>query len=83
MTGPAVVYSLLIATAAAALYHLLFGRSARQLLLFWATGVAGFTIGQLLAGPLGLRMPMLGSVHVFEGLVGAVLLMSIVKLLRL
>lgn len=83
MTAPALLFSLLAATAAAALYHLLLGRHPRQLASFWLAGVAGFAVGHFAAGLLPVDLPRLGQVHVIEALLMSLVAMSIVRYLRL
>jgi len=83
MTAPAVVFALLAATAAAAAYHLLFGRSLRQLPLFWLAGVIGFGIAQVAGPMLSLDVPHIGTLRIVEGLIFGVTLMTVVKAMRL
>jgi hypothetical protein len=78
MTAPALLFSLLVAVAAASLYHLLFGNSLRQLGLFVVASLAGFAVGQAL--PIALSLPHLGPIHIIQGLVAALVAMTIVKL---
>ncbi|MHB0878502.1 MAG: hypothetical protein ACYC5O_20895 [Anaerolineae bacterium] len=83
MTGPALLFAFLVATAVAALYHLLFGRNLRQLAVFWVASLVGFAIGQVLGAALPAAVPHIGQVHIIEGIVVAVVLVTIVRYLRL
>ena len=79
MTSPALAYGFLLATALAAGYHVVFGRSLRQLPWFWAASVAGFALGQLLAPALPFHLPKLGLLHPLESAVLGVVLMTLVS----
>ncbi|NPV09492.1 MAG: hypothetical protein HPY83_16225 [Anaerolineae bacterium] len=83
MSVAGLVFSLLLATALAAAYHLLFGRSLRQLTWLWLASLIGFAGGQLLAGLLPVELPHLGRLRPIEGAFASVLLMTIVKVSRL
>lgn len=80
--APASLLILLLATASAALAHVLLGRRWRQLPLFWITAV----VGCLLAYGLGLRLPLdlpaPAGVPVLEAVLLAWLLLLVVSRLR-
>jgi hypothetical protein len=83
MTAPALLYAVLAATALAALYHLLFGRNLRQLALFWVASLVGFAIGQAVGMAMPPAVPHIGPLRIIEGIVIAVVLMTIVRQVRL
>lgn len=80
--APASLLILLLATASAALAHVLLGKRWRQLPLFWVTAV----VGCLLAYGLGLRLPLElpapAGVPVLEAVLLAWLLLLVVSRLR-
>lgn len=80
--APATLLLLLIATACAALAHVLLGRRWRQLPIFW---LAAF-VGCLLAYGLGLRFPLVlpspAGVPVLEAVLLAWVLVIVVSRLR-
>jgi hypothetical protein len=80
--APATLLLLLIATACAALAHVLLGRRWRQLPIFW---IAAF-VGCLIAYGLGLRFPLdlpyPAGVPVLESVLMAWLLLIFVSRLR-
>ncbi|NNJ09965.1 hypothetical protein EKD04_006470 [Chloroflexales bacterium ZM16-3] len=80
--APAAVLILLIATACAALAHVLLGRAWRQLPIFWLTAV----VGCLIAYGLGLRFPLdlptPAGVPILESVLMAWLLLIFVSRLR-
>ena len=82
MTLPALVFSLLLATFTAAAFHLVFGRTARQLLLYWLASLAGFGVGQVASLILTWRVPTIGTLHVVEGFILSIVFMAVVKALR-
>lgn len=83
ITTPALIFGILLASLAAALFHLLVGSNARQLLLLWLASIVGFAIGQITASTFGSPLPSLGVLHAFEGLITGIILMFIVKAVRL
>ena len=46
---PLLVLSLVIATLYSALFHLLWGRTLKQLFIYWLAAIVGFGIGQVVA----------------------------------
>lgn len=80
--APATLLILLIATACAALAHLLLGRRWRQIPLFWVAAV----VGCLIAYGLGLRLPLAlpapAGVPVLEAVLMAWILLIVVSRLR-
>jgi len=82
MTTPAFLFSLALASIAAALYHLLFGRSLRQLAFFWVASICGFAIGQIVGNALEWRLPTIGRIRPVEGLTTSIMLMTVVRAIR-
>ncbi|MGB9594445.1 MAG: hypothetical protein ACPL7R_09965 [Anaerolineae bacterium] len=82
LTAPAMLLSLVLATGLAGLFQWWQGRRARDVLLYWPASVAGFIAGQFLAGAVASPLPMLGEVHVLEGIAASVLAMFIAKWLK-
>lgn len=83
LTAPATLLSLVLATLAAAAFHLWQGRAPRDLLLYWPVALAGFVLGQLGAESLGFRLAMIGEVHVIEALSLSFVAMLVAKWLKL
>ncbi len=80
---PLLVLSLVLATLYGALFHLLWGRSFKQLFLSWLAAVVGFAAGQLLASVLGWRDLMIGELHLIAASVLSWILMAFARRLRL
>jgi hypothetical protein len=80
---PAVVLSLIIASLCAALFFVWRGKTLRQLAVYWVVSLAGFFIGQWLAGALGLRLLVIGQVHIIEGIACAGGALFLVKFARM
>lgn len=80
--APAMLLLILLATACAALAHVLLGRRWRQLPIFWLTAF----VGCLLTYGLGLRLPLAlpqpAGVPVLEAVLLAWVLLIIVSRLR-
>lgn len=68
LTAPATLLTLVLATLAAAFFHMWMGEKPRDLILYWPVAVAGFLLGQYGAERLGFRFAMIGEVHVVEAL---------------
>jgi uncharacterized membrane protein YjjP (DUF1212 family) len=81
--SPAPLLLFLIATASAALAHLLWGKSWLQLLIFWIAALAGALIVYALQWRLPLNLPTPANVPVLETVLGAWLLLIVASRLRL
>jgi hypothetical protein len=80
--GPAIVLILLIATACAALAHVLLGRAWRQIPIFWLAAVVGCLIVYGLGLRFPLNLPAPAGVPVLESVLLAWLLLIFVSRLR-
>ncbi len=81
--SPALVLSILIASAYGALFHVWKGETARDLLIYLVAGLVGFGLGQLAGNTLGLGIFMIGQVHVVEGSLMCWLVLFIAKWLKM
>jgi hypothetical protein len=82
-SSPLVVLMLVLATLYASLFHVLFGRSLRGLLVTWLAAAVGMVAGQLVSQAFGSRGPMVGDLHVLTASVGAWVAMLLARTLRL
>lgn len=64
--APSLVFSVLLASLYGAVFHFVWGKRWRDLVLYWVVGVVGFAIGQALFGFLGFSMYLIGEVRVVE-----------------
>ncbi len=64
---PALIFSLILASAYAAAFYLWRGRGLRDLLFFWLAALVGFASGHLVGGIWGFVPWTIGEVHVIEG----------------
>lgn len=80
--APAPLLLFLIATASAALAHLLWGRRWLQLPLFWIAAFAGSLIIYALGLRLPLELPTPAGIPVLEVILGAWLLLIVASRLR-
>ncbi|NTV63141.1 MAG: hypothetical protein HGA65_06355 [Oscillochloris sp.] len=80
--SPATLLILLIATACAALAHLLLARAWRQLPIFWLTAVVGCLIPYGLGLHFPLNLPLPAGVPVLESILLAWILLIFVSRLR-
>lgn len=72
-----------VATLYAALFHLLAGRTWRQILLYWLVSVLAFLVGQALGEMLSLSWPMLGQLHIIPASLAAWAALGVARLLKL
>ncbi len=83
MMSPAALLILLIATASAALAHLLWGRRWLQLPIFWLAAFAACLIVYALDLRLPIDLPQPAGVPVLETVLGAWILLIVASRLRL
>jgi len=76
---PLLVLSLVIATLYGALFHLLWGRTLRELLIYWAAALLGFGSGQLLASAFSWRDLLIGELHLLTASAVCWLFMALAK----
>lgn len=80
---PAFLLLLLVATASAALAHLLWGRRWLQIPLFWLAACAGCLLVYAAGFRLPLDLPSPGGVPVLEVTLGAWILLIVASRVRL
>jgi len=71
-----------LATFWAAAFHLLFGRSLVDLVLYWFIGLIGFGVGQALGNSFGFAWLTVGQVHLVEGTLACWIAMLVARLLK-
>jgi hypothetical protein len=76
---PSLIFSIVLASAYAVLFHLWRGRGLRNLLFLWLVALAGFAAGHLLGAMWDLVSWTIGAVHVIEATVGALLFLVIAR----
>ncbi len=82
LLSPSLALLFLLASINAVLFHLLWGRRMRELVLFWVAAVIGFTVGQLVAEALGFSFLTIGPLHLIEGTIGSWMGLFIAKRLK-
>ncbi len=80
--SPVILLLALIASASAALAHLLWGRRWLQLPIFWLAAFAGCLIAYALGLRLPLGLPALAGVPVLECVLAAWILLIVASRLR-
>jgi hypothetical protein len=83
LRSPVVILSLVIATLYGAIFHLLWGKSLRQLLIYWAAALLGFAVGQVLASALSWRDIPIGEIHFLAASAASWLCMTFARRLKL
>ncbi len=81
--SPAAFLLLLLTTTHAALAHALWGRSWRQLPIFWATAAAGGLIATIVGWRFPLALPAPAGIPMLEASLLAWILLIVVSRLRL
>jgi len=77
--SPALLFSFLLSTTYAALFHLWRGGSVRRLGLLLLAAWIGFGLGQVAGLLLGWNVAMLGEVHLLEASFGSLVVLLIVS----
>ena len=80
---PTLILSLVIATLYAAVFHLLWGKTWRQLLVTWVAALLGFGSGQVLGVLLSFGDALIGEVHLVAASAISWLFMFLARSLRL
>ena len=80
---PAVILSILIASICAVLFYIWQGKTLRNLAAYWVASVLGFLAGQWLAIRFGLSTPMLGQIHMVEGVLLSILANFLAKFAKI
>ena len=83
LSSPALVLSIIMASAYGALFHVWKGETAQDLLIYLAAGLVGFGMGQLVGNTLGLGIFTIGQVHVVEASLICWLILFIAKWLKM
>jgi hypothetical protein len=76
---PALIVSLVLASAYAAGFYLWQGRSLRDLVFFWLAAVVGFAAGQVVGQLLDLIPLTIGQVHIVEATLLALLFLIMAR----
>ncbi len=80
--SPVLLLGSSVATLYAAGFHLLTGRTWRQIMLFWVLSLMGFMMGQVGGELLGLNWPMLGQIHIIPATIISWLALLVARLLK-
>ena len=64
--SPSLVFSLLLASLYGAVFHFVWGKRWRDLVLYWVVAIIGFAIGHAVFDFLGLSVYKIGQVRVVE-----------------
>jgi hypothetical protein len=63
---PYLLLSILLGGSYGALFHLWQGKTMRDLVIYFLTGIIGFGLGQGLGNLLGLDIFLIGPLHIVE-----------------
>ena len=83
LSSPALVLSIIVASAYGALFHVWKGKTAKDLLVYLAAGLVGFGLGQLAGDTLRLGIFTIGQIHVIEASLMCWLILFIAKWLKM
>ena len=82
MSLPAFVLSIVIASFYAGLFHVLWGKKAKDLPYYWLAALLGFFAGSLLGFLVPLSFLIIGEVHLLEGSIVAAAALFFTRWLR-
>jgi hypothetical protein len=80
--SPVFILGSTLASIWAAVFQLVYGKRFSDLVLYWFVGLIGFFVGQGLADVAGLRLLLLGQVHVLEATLGCAAAMFVARWLK-
>jgi hypothetical protein len=81
-TWPVLLVGSVLSTLWAALFHLLFGRRVRDLILYWFVGLIGFAVGQAMGVALDLSWMLVGQLHFVESTFACWVAMFVARALK-
>jgi hypothetical protein len=76
---PYLLLSFLLGGVYGALFHFWQGKTIRDLIIYFLTGIIGFGLGQALGNLLGLDVFLIGPVHIVEASVVSWLSLFLMK----
>lgn len=79
---PYLLLSFLLGGIYGAFFHFWQGKTIRDLIIYFLTGIIGFGIGQALGNLLGLNLFMIGPVHIAEATAMSWLSLLLMKWLK-
>ena len=77
MTLPGILFGLVVALLAGALFHALRGGGGWRLLLHFGLSVLGFALGQVVGFWFGLALFIFGTLDIGLGVIGSLLLLGV------
>lgn len=80
--APYLLLSFLLGGIYGALFHFWQGKTSRDLIIYFLTGLIGFGVGQALGNLLGLDMFLIGSVHIIEATIISWLSLFLMKWIK-
>jgi hypothetical protein len=66
LLSPSFVFSVLLASLYGAIFHFIWGKRWRDLILYWLAAIVGFGMGQIVFGWLGFSVFWIGEVSLVE-----------------
>ena len=80
---PYILLAFLLGATYGTLFHLWRGKRARDLIIYFLTGIIGFGLGQALGNLLGLNFLMLGPLHIVEATFVSLISLFAIEWLRI
>jgi hypothetical protein len=82
LQAPALLFSVILASAYAAVFFVWQGQGLRDLVFFWLAAVVGFASGHLVGALWGFVPWTIGQVHIIEASIVTILFLVIARWLR-
>ena len=79
---PYLLLSLLLGSLYGTLFHLWRGKTARDLIIFFLTGIVGFWLGQTLGNLINSELFLIGPLHILEATALSWISLFVVKWLK-
>lgn len=80
---PYILLSLLLGATYGTLFHLWRGKTVRDLVIYFLTGIIGFGLGQGVGNLLGLELFLIGPLHVVEATIVSWISLFVIQWLKI
>jgi len=79
---PYVLLSILLGATYGTLFHLWRGKTLRDLIIYFLTGIIGFGVGQGIANLMGNSLWLIGSLHIVEATAASIIALFLIQWLK-
>ncbi len=81
--SPYLVLAVLLGGVYGVLFHLWWGKTPRDLIIYFLVGISGFFLGQVVGALLGLNLFLIGPLYIVEATLGSWFCLFLIKWLKI